>query len=284
MLALASAGCLWGTGFLFGKFALRELSVPHMILYRLALSCVAFLPVLLLNLAPIKKRDLALLVGTSIIGVPILYLLQFYGLSHTTVSHAALMVGTLPMLLAGSAVLLTHERLHGPGWVAVAGSSVGALLIVASAGAGHRGVHPTFYGDLLVFISMMVAVAFILLCKRLMTRYPPIIVTCYSFLIGTVVLAVWVISLYGLPPVHLSHRTWLALGAQGIFATSVATIFWNWGLSRVPASVAGIFVNFEPLIGSILGVTILHERLGPLALVGGCLILGSAAYLSQRTA
>jgi drug/metabolite transporter (DMT)-like permease len=36
--------------------------------------------------------------AASLLGVPVRYLVQFKGLSLTTVSHASLMVGTLPML------------------------------------------------------------------------------------------------------------------------------------------------------------------------------------------
>jgi hypothetical protein len=36
MFALATSGCLWGTGFFFGKIALNEMSVAPMILFRLA--------------------------------------------------------------------------------------------------------------------------------------------------------------------------------------------------------------------------------------------------------
>jgi drug/metabolite transporter (DMT)-like permease len=167
------------------------------------------------------------------------------------------------------------------GWVAVGNSTAGALLIISSTKQQNGGSHPTFLGDLLVFISMIAAVAFVLLCKRLLKIYPPIIVTCYSFLVGTAILAGWVIPLYGVPPIHLSALTLMALFAQGIFATAVATIFLNWGLSKVPASEAGIFVNFEPLLGSILGVSILGESLGTAGFVGGAMILGAAFYLSR---
>jgi len=44
--ACASAGCLWGTGFYFGKLALREMSVGHMVLYRFLFACVGMVPVL----------------------------------------------------------------------------------------------------------------------------------------------------------------------------------------------------------------------------------------------
>jgi hypothetical protein len=33
ILSLATAGCLWGTGFFFGKIALTEMTVAAMILF-----------------------------------------------------------------------------------------------------------------------------------------------------------------------------------------------------------------------------------------------------------
>jgi hypothetical protein len=44
ILALATAGCLWGTGFFFGKIALAEMPVAPMVLYRFAFACVGLLP------------------------------------------------------------------------------------------------------------------------------------------------------------------------------------------------------------------------------------------------
>jgi len=40
------AGSLWGTGFYFGKLALREMSVGHMVLYRFLFATLGMLPIL----------------------------------------------------------------------------------------------------------------------------------------------------------------------------------------------------------------------------------------------
>src|SRR5271154_345707 len=45
--ACAAAGCLWSTGFYFGKIALREMGVGHMVLYRFLFACLGLLPILL---------------------------------------------------------------------------------------------------------------------------------------------------------------------------------------------------------------------------------------------
>jgi drug/metabolite transporter (DMT)-like permease len=45
---------------------------------------------------------------------------------------------------------------------------------------------------------------------------------------------------------------------------------------------SGVFVNLEPLVGAILGFSLLHEVLGKMALAGGALIIGGAIYFSYK--
>jgi len=52
----------------------------------------------------------------------------------------------------------------------------------------------------------------------------------------------------------------------------------------VPAARAGIFLNLEPLVGTLLGVFITGESLGALGILGGALILFAAAYFSRPKA
>lgn len=282
ILALAAAGCLWGTGFFFGKVALSEMPVATMILFRLAFACIGLLPIIFLDSPHFDRHEWGWVFVASVLGVPVLFLVQFEGLSLTTVSHASLMVGTLPMLLAIAAVLFSGERLHVGGWLALVASTVGAALIALSSKTVSGVVHATIRGDLLVVLSMVAAIAWILISKRLMRQHSALMVTAVVYWIGTILLAVVVVTTCGVPTLHYSTRAWIALAEQGLFATSAATVLWNWGLKRVPASQAGIFVNLEPLVGAILGVSLLHEVLGITALAGGALIIGGALYFSYK--
>ena len=54
-------------------------------------------------------------------------------------------------------------------------------------------------------------------------------------------------------------------------------------MTQVPASQAGVLLNMEPLIGSLLGVFLLSEHLGPLAWLGGAMILIAAIALTTRS-
>jgi len=292
--ACAGAGCLWGTGFYFGRLALNEMTVEHMVLYRFLFACVGLLPVALIHRVRLTGSEIRILLVSAAFGVPIQFLIQFHGLDHTTVSHAALMVGTMPVLLGVAAVLFAGERLDAIGWIALVGSTLGAALIVLG---GHRGPatqgEPTLYGDLLVVISLCTALAFILLSKKLMQSHSPVVVTAYTILAGTAMLAAWTVgplllnpwreSKIDPPPFsHVSPTAWIALAISGLACTATTTFLWNWGIHHVPASRAGVFLNIEPALGSYLGVRLLGEHLGPHAWIGGALILGAAIILTTR--
>ena len=285
-LALAAAGCSWGTGFYFAKVALTEMGVGHVLLYRFAFGCLGLLPVAFRTRSPIRRSDIPFFLIAAALYIPVQFIVQFEGLARTTASHASLMVGTFPLTLAIAAVIFTHERLDTLGWSMIVVSTVGAILIVIQAhSSGGAGGGPTLIGDLLVLASLFAGVAWVLVTQRVMHAshgYSAATMTVYIVFLGTMMLAAWVFLVDGPPPVHLSARVWLALIAQGFLATTAATLLWNWGLRRIPAARAGIFVNFEPVIGSLLGVTLLGETLGPAAIVGGVLIVGAAAVFSLR--
>jgi drug/metabolite transporter (DMT)-like permease len=235
-----------------------------------------------------------LLVVSAALGIPVQFLLQFHGLARTTVSHASLMVGAIPVLLAAAAALFAGERLDRIGWLALCGSTVGAGLIVLGGSRGpaaHGG--PTLTGDLMVVASLITSLAWILLSKKLMQTHSPVVVTAYTILSGTAMLAVWVLGPWlmsplthsGAPPpplAQVSPTAWMALAISGLFCTAITTFLWNWGIHHVPASRAGVFLNIEPALGSWLGVKLLGEHLGPYAWVGGGLILAAAVTLTTR--
>jgi drug/metabolite transporter (DMT)-like permease len=270
--ACALAGGLWSTGFLFGKIALRSMDSTHMVFYRFLFACVGFLPVL--RVPHFSRKEWGQLLVASLLGVPVQFLTQFYGLSLTTVSHAALMVGTMPGILALGATIFAGERLPKIGWFALAGSSAGvALIVVGGSGSHGAGAHgagsvPTLAGDMLIVLSLCISLGWILLNKSLLRKHSALQVTAWGLLTGTAMLAGWVYL-----------RDWLI--ASGVLCTAATTLLWNWGMRHVPASRAAVFLNIEPALGSALGVWLLGDQLGPWAWAGGGLIVAAAVVLTS---
>ncbi|MCH4250394.1 MAG: DMT family transporter [Microbacteriaceae bacterium] len=89
-------------------------------------------------------------------------------------------------------------------------------------------------------------------------------------------------ALLSLPILLFTGASWvltprgLALaGWLGAVATALAYWLFSWGLARLPASTVSTITIAEPLMATLLGVTVLHETLAPLPAAGVVvLILG----------
>ncbi|HEY1803877.1 MAG TPA: DMT family transporter [Terracidiphilus sp.] len=292
--ACAAAASLWGTGFYWGRIALDEMNVDHMVLYRFLFACVGMAPVIAMRRVRLTRTEMQTMLLSAFFFVPIQFLLQFHGLALTTVSHASLMVGAMPILLAIAAVLFAGERLDGWSWLALCGSTAGAAMVVLGGTHAATGREtPTLTGDLLVIVSLVSALGWILLTKKLMTTHSPPVVTAYTIYAGTAMLVIWMFiewlaarlmhqNVAPMPFADVSLKAWVALAISGLLCTATTTLLWNWGIHHVPASRAGVFLNIEPALGSILGVELLGEKLGPYAWLGGALILAGAMTLTAR--
>ena len=149
------ASSLWGCGFFFGKVALAEMNPGAMVFYRFAFACVVLLPLLYTHRPHFNAREWWILAFSAFLGVPVQFLLQFEGLKLTTVSHAALMVGLMPVILAVGAAVWAHERMDLIGWIALFASTTGAALIAL--GGRHGAGGSSLKGDLMVVASLLIA-------------------------------------------------------------------------------------------------------------------------------
>lgn len=276
--ALAAAGVLWGVSFLFGKWALGEIGPAHVTLLRFALASGALLPYALLKGVWPRRRDLPLFVLVGFLTVPATFLVQFWGLSLTGATVAALIVGCGPPMIAFFAHTFLKERLGKAGWAALGASTVGVALTVARPGASND-----WLGDALVLLSMLAVVGWVLLGKRLNQGYPAVPATAWVLTLGTLTLAPVAFVWEGAPRLDLTPLVWVSVLVLGLGCSAATYVLWNWGVARVPASRAGVFLNLEPLVGALLGVLVLGEAWGTGTVVGGALIIGAAVVVSRRS-
>ena len=278
MPALASAGVLWGVSFLFGKWALEEMGPAHVTLLRFSLASAALLPYALLKGVWPWRRDLPLFLLVGFLTVPATFLVQFWGLSLTGATVAALIVGCGPPIVAFFASLFLGERLGKTGWSAIGASTLGVALAVARPGVSNH-----WLGDALVLLSLLAVVGWVLLGKRLGDGYPAVPATAWILTFGTLTLVQEALLWEGVPRLDLTLLGWASVLVLGLGCSAVTYALWNWGVARVPASRAGIFLNLEPLVGALLGILVLGEAWGPATIVGGALIVGAALVVSHRS-
>ncbi len=84
-----------------------------------------------------------------------------------------------------------------------------------------------------------------------------------------------------LPTALTPSLLWVAAGAAvcGIGGN----VIFNLGLRQVPTAAAGALMYLEPLTGAVLGLLVFGETLGPQALVGGLLVLGTGVWVASES-
>jgi len=275
--ALAAAGAAWGTSVPLSKAALAWLPPAWLVVARFALAAAVLLASVDRGALRAALRWQVLAWGAVGFGGAVL--VQNAGLSQTSVTHASLLIGTGPVLVAVIAAAWHHNVARPVAWAGFAISLGGVAVVAGGPGGGASGT-----GDALVVASTLIMAAMTVAQGRLLEGRDPAAVTAVQFL-GAAVAAVPAAALTeGVPSApHPGGAGVLAvLAVVGLTAAGTLTPFtlFAYGQRRVPAEVAGAFLNLEPLVGALAGVVAFGDPAGPRLLLGGAAILGGIVMSS----
>jgi O-acetylserine/cysteine efflux transporter len=282
--ALVSAGLLWGTTVPLSKLALAWLPPAWLAFCRFGLAAVIL--AVLARLAQhrpgagrttLRTAMSPAILLTGAIGYGGSVVLQNIGVQHTSVTHAALLIGTMPALVAIIAALAGQGVARPAAWAGFALSLVGVAVVAAGKGGGT-----SYYGDGLVLTAQLISATFVVTQARLLRGRDPVAVTAVQLLAAAVLTLPMAALTEGVPGGHASPAALLATAALVLAGTVAPTALFAFGQSRVAADVAGAFVNLEPLVGAIAGTVLFADPLGAAQVVGGVAILAGIGLSSLQ--
>jgi O-acetylserine/cysteine efflux transporter len=260
LVALAMAGSLWGLTVPLSKLGMGWLDAGWLAVARFAVAAPL--------LALLARRNLRAAISPGVIaagaaGYGAVILLQNAGIERTSVTHASLIVGAAPVLVAVIAAAL------GRGTAAL-GAWLGSLVALAGVGlvAGGGGTGTSLMGDLLVLASVTGSAGFIVAQPKLLAGRDTGAVTAVQLGAGGVAALPFAILVEGAPAAPAT-----ATPVVAVVAPALAFSLFAWGQTRVSAEVAGAFVNLEPLVGAATGAVAFGDAVGGTQLLGGAAIL-----------
>jgi O-acetylserine/cysteine efflux transporter len=266
LAALTAAGILWGLTVPLSKLALDWLGPGWLTVGRFAVAA----PLLALVARPRLRNAITPAIGLwGAVGYGAVILVQNAGIERTSVSHAALIVGVVPALVA-AIMAASGRRATGPvAWVGFALALAGVGLV-----AGGGGGSASAGGDALVLVSVTLSAAVITVQPRLLAGRDPVAVTAVQLGAGAMLALPVALAFEGLPPAPPAGG-W-ALPAAALLAT-VGTLLpftlFAFGQARVAPELAGAFMNLEPLVGAIAGAAVFGDALGRAQLAGGVVLV-----------
>jgi drug/metabolite transporter (DMT)-like permease len=151
-------------------------------------------------------------------------------------------------------------------------STVGVLLVVDPAQAQLNS--QLWLGNLLLVGAGFTWALYSVLARQLTQQTDALLFTFVAFLGGlTFVLPAAALEIRTQTIGSLTPAMWAGIAYLGIVSTAIAAYFWNKAFELLEAGVASLTFFAQPLVGAGLGALLLGERLTPMFLLGGALIL-----------
>ena len=265
---------IWGLNFSVTKLALAQIPPLPFTAVRFIIS--GLLLWLILRLAERRaapsREGLKTLVVLGVVGNTCYQLTFTLGLDRTAASNSALILSTVPTVVAVFAGPLGLERITRRMWWGIGLGMLGVVLVIATRGVGFE--MSTLVGDLLTVLAVLFWAAYTVGLRRVPSGVSPLRVTTITTMAGTPGLV-----LAGLPGMvrldwgAVKLEAWAGLAYAAVLSLVVAYLIWNRSVKAVGGTRTAIYMCVTPLFAVVGAWILLGERPHPLQGVGAVLIV-----------
>lgn len=193
------------------------------------------------------RQDYIRLFFCGMTGIALNQAFFFWGLSHTTPIHGAVLMTTSPLFVFIAAFALRTERLSPLKILGLIMAFIGALTLTVK--GQDIGLAPNMLlGDAMILLNAASYGVYLVLVRPLMQKYQPLTIVFWIYVFG----AMFNIPA-GLPDLltvswgGLTSTVWLALGFVLLFLTAGTYLLNGFALSKLPSSAVGTYIYLQPV-------------------------------------
>jgi drug/metabolite transporter (DMT)-like permease len=289
-LKLSAAMAIAGSSVVVGKLIVQSFPIFLANALSLAISSIILLTLLIRHekgIPSIGKKQKFILLCQALTGVFLFRVFLFFGLKFTTAIDSGIITSSTPALIGLISFFFLKEKL---GWKTSVGIGLAVLGILSinrpqtslTVASGAN----SFLGNLLVFGAVVNEALYTIFTKTTSLKVTPLTASTSVSVLGLLMflpLALYEAKGFDFSTVSLTD--WLPIIYYGSAVSVIAYVLWFQGISKVPASVAGVFSGVMPVSTLLLSFVILKEPFVRSHLVGiVCVLLaiGLIAISSQK--
>lgn len=285
---ILTAGTLWGMIGLFsstmsgGGFSSMEITF-----IRNAVAAVGLWGYLLIfrrNLIRIELKDIWMFLGTGILSIVFFNIMYFTTIQLSTLSIAAILLYTAPCFVMVMSVLLFHEKMTKAKVAALICAFCGCVFttgIVEGLVSGQGPGNITGLGIMTGICSGIGYALYSIFGNIALKKYQTETVTAYTFLIAAVSLMPFCLNGELIVRLQNSSMAANALGI-GLVSTLAPFCFYTAGLKYTEPGKASVMAFVEPMVATLIGIFILHQKITITGIAGILLIFISIVILNSK--
>ena len=278
------AAILFGASVVAVRVVVQD--IPPLTLAILRFGQGGFLLLLLLliwarDLLRIRGSDVPYLLLLGVIFFTIFPVTFNMSLRLTEASRGALMLATMPLWSVLLARVAKRERLNTRQISGVLLAFAGVGVVLAERGLTFAGTSLSLVGDALMLVTALCGAVYGVLAKRMLTRYNAMTVTAYTMIFGTLLLVP--AAFFENPSSAMAQmriNTVMLVLFLGIFGGAIGYFLWTFALTRLSPTQVAVFVNLNPMIATLLGATLLAEKLTGVFIAGFVAVLAGVLLVN----
>lgn len=272
LIAISAAG--FGTLAIFGKFLYADgLDTFTLLFLRFTFAASIMTLILILRKEPFPRgRVLAQLVGMGALGYAGQSFSYLSAIKYASAGLVALLLYLYPMFVFVLSVVFLREKVTWAKALALTLALTGAALTANPEGGQMLGV---FYAVLAAIIYSVYIVVGAGVTKRVSAIQSSLVIFASAAAVyGT-------LTLVNGAHFPASASGWWSLAGIVIMATVVPVTTFLAGLERIGPTNASLLSTLEPVVTVLLAAWLFSERLAPVTLIGGALILAAVLVLTR---
>ncbi|KZL91709.1 DMT family transporter [Clostridium magnum] len=277
------AAILWGTLGIFGKSLNKFGFSPTQIVFIRAvgasITLILFALIKDTKLVRIKLRDSVYFVGTGILSFAFFNWCYFIAINRTSLSVAAILLYTAPTIVMMSSAILFKEKMTKKKIIALVLTFGGCIFVTAFVDGTGRNI--AFDGIMAGLGSGFGYALYSIFGRYALEKYDSITVTLYTFIFASIGL----ITITDIKEIIRLFSNVTALYyavALGLVATVLPFILYTKGLSYLETSQASIIATLEPIVATIIGVTLYSEPLTLFKILGILLVVLAVFIIREK--
>lgn len=274
ILLIAVSAASFGTLAIFGRFLYADgLDTFTMLFLRFGIAALLMAVILLVRRETLPRGKILLqLVGMGALGYVGQSFSYLTAIQYASAGLVALLLYLYPMFVFILSVIILREQVT---WIKVAAlvlALIGTALTVDPAGGQLRGI-------LLAVCAALIYSVYIIVGTNVMKHVSPVQSSMVIFASAGAVYG----TLMAVNGVHLpaSGSGWLGIVGIVLIATVIPVVTFLAGLERIGPTNAAMLSTLEPVVTVLLAAWIFDERLMPIVMLGGGLILVAVILLTR---
>lgn len=285
-VAVLLANVIFGLGIPVTKLLLDHWVSPmaYMATRCIGAAAVFWVISLFLPKEPIERKDLLVIMAGGLLGFVISQTLTAWALNFTSPVYFSLIATLTPVGTMVCAALFIGERMTRRGIVGVVVGIAGAMLMVFMGWKGGSGSND-FLGITLAILSLLTWAVYLIITRSVSAKYTAVTQMKWIFLVSTIAVLPFSWSDLQSAPLYGSAWAWsgiLEMGFIVMFATVAGYFAIPFAMRYLEATTVSVYTNLQPIVASLVAITIGQDILTwdkPVALV---LVLLSAYIVNKK--